>query len=52
MRGRHTTVSTIFAALLAGCATQVTTQTSYDVYFRAGVPSEFGYAAGEGSVLR
>ena len=51
MRRNRAAVTMIFAALLAGCATQVTTQTSYDVYFRAGVPSEFGYASGEAGLM-
>ena len=37
-------------ALLAGC-TAVVTQTSHDVLFRAGVRSEFGFAAGPGRVM-
>ena len=39
--------SLAFAAALAlsGCSSVVTTTTSYDVYFRSGVLSEFGYAA-------
>jgi hypothetical protein len=33
------------AFFLAGCQSAITTTTSYDVLFRAGVPTEFGYAA-------
>jgi hypothetical protein len=51
MRGTCAGVPIILTALLAGCASQVTTQTSYDVYFRAGVRSEFGYAGGEAGVM-
>ncbi len=51
MRGVYGRVSLFFVVLLAGCASQVTTQTSYDVYLRAGVPSEFGYASGETGVM-
>jgi hypothetical protein len=36
--------------LLAGCQSAVTTTTSYDVLFRWGVPSEFGYAATAGEM--
>jgi hypothetical protein len=36
--------------LLAGCQSAVTTTTSYDVLFRSGVRSEFGYAAGGGEM--
>lgn len=51
MRGVYGRMSLVFVVLLAGCASQVTTQTSHDVYFRAGVPSEFGYAGGEAGVM-
>ena len=51
MRGTCAGVSLILTALLTGCASQVTTQTSYDVYFRSGVRSEFGYAGGEAGVM-
>jgi hypothetical protein len=33
-----------------GCQSLVTTTTSYDVWFRSGVPSEFGYAATGGEM--
>jgi uncharacterized protein YceK len=33
------------AIALSGCSSVVTSTTSYDVYFRSGVLSEFGYAA-------
>jgi hypothetical protein len=36
--------------LLAGCQSLVTTTTSYDVWFRSGVLSEFGYAATAGEM--
>lgn len=36
------------AASLTGCGSMVTTVTSYDVLFPAGVPSEFSYAAAGG----
>jgi hypothetical protein len=40
-----------FAAFaLAGCQSLVTTTTSYDVWFRSGVLSEFGYAATAGEM--
>ena len=40
-----------FATLaLAGCQSLVTTTTSYDVLFRSGVLSEFGYAATAGEM--
>jgi hypothetical protein len=35
---------------LPGCQSAVTTTTSYDVWFRAGVLSEFGYAATAGEM--
>ena len=35
---------------LAGCQSTVTTTTSYDVLFRSGVLSEFGYAASAGEM--
>ena len=35
---------------MAGCQSAVTTTTSYDVLFRAGVPSEFGYAGSGGEI--
>ena len=49
-RGRDAALA-LSAALLAGCSSAVTTQTSYDVIFRAGVPSEFSYAAGEARTM-
>src|SRR5512134_2674152 len=36
--------------LLAGCQSAITTTTSYDVLFRSGVLSEFGYAATAGEM--
>jgi len=51
MRGVCVRMSVFLVVLLAGCASQVTTQTSHDVYFRAGVPSEFGYAGGETGLM-
>jgi hypothetical protein len=36
--------------LLAGCQSAITTTTSYDVLFRSGVLSEFGYAASAGEM--
>ena len=40
-----------FAALvIAGCQSAVTTMTSYDVLFRSGVLSEFGYAGSNGEM--
>jgi hypothetical protein len=36
--------------LLAGCQSVITTTTSYDVLFRSGVLSEFGYAASAGEM--
>jgi hypothetical protein len=38
------------ALLLEGCQSAITTTTSHDVLFRAGVPSEFGYAASGGEM--
>lgn len=51
MPGPCSRLSVFFAALLTGCASQVTKQTSYDVCFRAGVPSEFGYAGGQAGLM-
>ena len=42
--GRFATALTAIIAL-SGCASMVTTVTSYDVQFPTGVPSEFNYAA-------
>ena len=43
-------VVAFFSMLLAGCEPMVTTTTSYDVLFRSGVVSEFGYAASGGEM--
>ncbi len=40
----------LVAFVLAGCQSAVTTTTSYDVLFRAGVLSEFGYAGSGGEM--
>lgn len=40
----------ILALLLSACGSMVTTTTSYDVLFRSGVVSEFGYAASGGEM--
>jgi uncharacterized protein YceK len=43
---RRRSLALAAALALSGCSSVVTTTTSYDVYFRSGVLSEFGYAAG------
>jgi hypothetical protein len=51
MRLRRSLLTGCFATLaLAGCQSLVTTTTSYDVLFRSGVLSEFGYAANAGEM--
>ena len=50
-RLRLSLLTPCFAALfMAGCQSAVTTTTSYDVLFRAGVLSEFGYAGSGGEM--
>ena len=51
MRLGLSVLTACFAALaLAACPSAVTTTTSYDVLFRSGVLSEFGYAANAGEM--
>ena len=50
-RFRLSVLAPCFAALvMAGCQSMVTTTTSYDVLFRSGVLSEFGYASTAGEM--
>ena len=51
MRFRIWVLTVCFGMLvMTGCQSTVTTTTSYDVLFRAGVLSEFGYAASAGEM--
>ena len=51
MRLRLSLLAPCFAGLvMAGCQSVVTTTTSYDVLFRSGVLSEFGYASSAGEM--
>jgi hypothetical protein len=46
----RTIAAGVAVLVLAGCQSVVISATSYDVLFRAGVPSEFGYAASGGEM--